>query len=264
MPSKATLGKGFLVAKFHTFDLLRKVAEKAGMAREDLASFRDSTATQLFNMMVDDVYLTLLDSSRISQELRLQVATALIFSWEHRSDLIANETALALEEVWRARTQIVPVFGTMGCRTEFVEFAQTMDAAWVRFVRSRLDDQYPEQNDVELSVEEFLFGVSYEQIQALRSTLEQKRLKSITRQDAYARLGETVNPNDDLNDFYMGYTIRRDNAAVRRRLNLPGPHHTLEYHYMTWMLGQIMEQHKLDLTKYDEYFLRQFGKPPES
>ncbi|MDR3311725.1 MAG: hypothetical protein LBS64_01135 [Spirochaetaceae bacterium] len=259
MPSKATLGKSFLVTKYHTFELLRQVAEKAGMPEEDMREFQNITAMLLFTLMVEDVYLTLLDSEKIAHVERLQIATALIFSWEHRSDLIANDTALALQSVWHARTQIVPVFGTMGCKAEFVVFSQTMDTDWIRFVRSRLDEHFPDHDDVELAVEEFLMGISYEQIRELRQILIGKKIPAISREEAYRLMGETAHADSDLNDFYMGYTIRRDNAAVRKRLNLPGPQNTLEYHYMAFTLSQVVERHHLDMTRYDEYFLTQFS-----
>ena len=40
----------------------------------------------------------------------------------------------------------------------------------------------------------------------------------------------------------MQYTVRRDNARVRKRLQIPGPHHTLEDHYMRFILERNKEK----------------------
>ena len=50
----------------------------------------------------------------------------------------------------------------------------------------------------------------------------------------------------DLRDFYMQYTVRRDNARTRKRLGIPGPKSTLEDHYMRFILEKNKEKQQND------------------
>jgi hypothetical protein len=61
LPTKAILGKGFLVAKFHAFAAITKVAVNSFFAEEEIRQLRQATLNIMFTLMAEDVYMSLLD-----------------------------------------------------------------------------------------------------------------------------------------------------------------------------------------------------------
>ncbi|MBO4404578.1 MAG: hypothetical protein J5780_04530 [Treponema sp.] len=245
MPSKATLGKGFLVTKIHTFYSLSKLAKTAAkMDEKAVKEYTDETNAMLFTLMAEDVYLNLLRNKNVSMELRRTIANALIILWEHRSDQTMDDIAPVLQTVWNARRKLAPAFGTMMGSSELIMINMEMDEQWLRFTRDTLSD--PEINQ---AMEEFLFGISYEQILRLKEIIKtEKDVKSISRDEVSIYLGERVKTDISLDyrDFYLLYTIRRDNARARQRLHLPGPKNTLEDYFILYAMEKSLEKQKKD------------------
>lgn len=249
MPTKAILGKGFLVAKFHLFMTLASISVKYEFPRHEIQEYKNTALTLMFTVMAEDVYISLLDNTDLSVDLRQQIANALIILWEHRSDQNVADMAPVLGTVWRARRKIAPVFGTMVGTSELLLLSMEMDNAWIDFISQKAG--VPE---IAMALEEFLFGLTYEDIQRVKNILKDKGIHAIGRQEVAALLGITPeNADEDTADprqLYLNYSIRRDNAKARVRMNLPGPHHTLEDHYMKFILEINKEK------QYNDVFAR--------
>jgi hypothetical protein len=236
LPARATLGKSFLIAKYHMFNQFIRVAKKCGMPEEDIQALKDLATTLIFTLMAEDVYLNLLDDLTTPEVVRRQVAMAVIIRWERRSDYIINENhKSALHAVWSARKNLVPVFGAMMGMSELALISFDLGDMWNKFINKKLSDP-----DIRLALEEFLMGLSFEQIHELRDILRERGMSAVNRDEIHALLHEKVNvsANIDLDDFYMVYTIRRDNARARKRLHHRGPHNTLEDYYMAFVFEQ--------------------------
>lgn len=244
LPSKATLGKGFLVVKYHTFASMVRLAENSGMDKGAVGDFRAATEITMFTLMMEDVYLNLIDDSAISLDIRRQIAFSLIILWEHRNDQNVTDAAPVLKAVWEARRNLAPAFGTMVGTSELLLISIQMDEDWNAFLKARLSDK-----DVSQAMEEFLFGLSFEQIQTLKNTLRERGISAIGRDEISSFLGQPIKTDitSDLRDFYMLYTVRRDNARVRKRLGVQGPHNTLEDHYMRFILEKNLEKQHNDI-----------------
>lgn len=244
MPSKAILGKGFLVAKIHTFFSMSKLAKNyAKMTDREVKEYSDETISMMFTLMAEDVYMNLIKDKNIALDIRREIANSLIILWEHRSDQTINDIAPVLQSVWTARRKLAPAFGTMMGTSELLMVTLQMDDQWNSFIRERLADP-----EVTQAMEEFLFGVSYEQILRLKGILRDQEVKSIGRDEVSAYLGERVKTdiNLDYRDFYLLYTVRRDNARARQRLHLQGPKNTLEDHFFKFIMEQNREKQKND------------------
>lgn len=243
LPTKAILGKGFLVAKFHAFVSISKTARIQHFNKKELEQLRTATLRVMFTIMAEDVYLSLLGDTSIPADIREQIATSLIILWEHRSDQTVADIAPVLEAVWTVRDKIVPAFGTMVGTSELLRLTIELDEQWTAFIKNKLED-----SDVSQSLEEFLFGLSFEQIGFLKNKIKEQKYLSISREDVYALLGEHI-PVDiefDPRNFYLRYTVRRDNARARSRMNLEGPHKTLEDHFVKFILEQNREKQHND------------------
>ncbi len=236
MPSKATLGKGFLVSKIHTFYSMSKLAKNnANMSESLVKEYTDETVSMMFTLMAEDVYMNLIHDSTLPMNLRRQLANSLIILWEHRTDQTMTDIAPVLQTVWQARRTLAPAFGTMMGTSELLLVSIQMDSDWREFLKQKLE--IPE---VSQAMEEFLFGLSHEQISRLRNILKNQGVKSIGRDEVSKYLGERVKTDVSLDyrDFYLLYTVRRDNARARKRFKMDGPKNTLEDFFIRFVLEQ--------------------------
>ena len=243
LPSKATLGKAFMVSKIHTFSSLAKIS--AGVEAPDsiTRALQQETVILMFSLMAEDVYLNLISDDTQPMEFRRSWATSLLLLWEHRNDQTVESVAPVLQTVWDARRKLAPAFGTMMGTSELIMMSMQMDEQWISFIKSKLEGL-----EVKQAMEEFLFGISYEQIETLKKILREKGIPAINRDEVSSFLGEHVKSDAglDYRDFYSMYTIRRDNARARSRMKLPGPHKTLEDYFIQYTTEMNTEKQRND------------------
>lgn len=243
LPSKVSLGKAFLVAKIHAF---ANMAQKASHIKELPAlskSLQNEVVSMMFSLMVEDVYMNLIKDTSQPLTFREEWALSLILLWEHRNDQTIVAVAPILQSVWTARRRLAPAFGTMMGTSELLLFSVQMDEQWTQFIKLKLGER-----GVTDAMEEFLFGLSYEQIHSLRTALKELHVSAIGRDEVSEFLGEHIKSDDrqDYRDFYNLYTVRRDNARARARMNLEGPHKTLEDHFICYVTEQNREKQQRD------------------
>ncbi len=249
LPSKATLGKGFLVAKLHTFSSLEKIAKRADLDPKFITLIHDETISMMFLLLAEDVYLNLIRDTSLSMESRRQLALALLLLWEHRADQNISDISPVLQSVWKARTRLAPAFGTMMGTSELIMISFQLDEQWSQFIKTKLGEQ-----GVNQAMEEFLFGISYEQITKLKSLLREKGIAAIGRDEVSSFLGTDVKTDvsEDYRDFFQQYSLRRDNARARKRLNIPGPHKTLEDYFISFVMDLNREKQEKDLHRHED------------
>ena len=193
----------------------------------------------MYSLLIEDVYLNLIRDTTQPMDFRREWALSLLLLWEHWNDQGSAQVAPVLEAVWMARRRLAPAFGTMMGTSELMQVSMQMDVQWVQFMKSRLSDP-----DVSQAMEEFLFGISHEQIMRLKEILKVQGVKNIGRDEVSSYLGERVKTDiaADYRDFYLLFTVRRDNARVRARLHFDGPKHTLEDHFIRFVIEQNAEK----------------------
>jgi hypothetical protein len=243
LPSKAILGKGFLVAKIHTFSSLSKQSKRINAPERLTQDLQNETIAMMFSLLAEDVYLNLIRDTSQPVDFRRQWALSLLLLWEYRNDQTIANVAPVLQSVWTARRKLAPAFGTMMGTSELLLISIQMDEQWIQFIKQKLGD-----SGVSQAMEEFLFGISYEQILQLRSILKTKGISAIGRDEVSKFLGEHVKTDAglDYRDFYSMYTVRRDNARARERMKLPGPHKTLEDYFIQFITELNKEKQNND------------------
>ena len=243
LPSKAMLGKSLLVAKMHTFSSFYQYTKHMKGYEEASKAFENETITCMFSLLIEDVYLNLIRDISQPIEFRRQWAMSLLLLWDYWNDHAGEDVAPVLQSVWSARRKLAPAFGTMMGTSELLLISMQMDDQWISFIKQKMGD-----SGVTQAMEEFLFGISYEQICELRKILKEKGIPAIGRDEVSKFLGVHVKADAglDYRDFYTLYTVRRDNARSRLRLNLPGPHKTLEDYFIQFVTIQNKEKQNND------------------
>lgn len=239
LPSKATLGKAFLVSKLHMFASLEKLARNTNLDEKFVKKLHEETVSMMFLLLAEDVYLNLIRDKSLDMDSRRQLAMSLLLLWEHRADQNISDISPVLQAVWKARARLAPAFGTMMGTSELMTITFSLDDEWSKFITTKLNDE-----DVKMAMEEFLFGIPYEQITRLKNILKEKGIAAIGRDEVSTYLGESVTTDVsmDYRDFFQQYSIRRDNARVRNRLKIPGPHKTLEDHFICFVMEMNNEK----------------------
>lgn len=243
LPSKATLGKGFLVAKIHTFSSLSKFAKAIKEPDDVCKYFQTETISMMFLLLAEDVYLNLIHDKTIPIDFKNELALSLLLLWEHRSDQNISDIAPTLLKIWTARRTLAPAFGTMMGTSELLMLSMQLDDQWTTFMKSKLGDK-----GVSQAMEEFLFGISHEQILQLKEILRTRGIPAIGRDEVAKFLGIHIKTDAglDYRDFYSMYTLRRDNARVRARMNLTGPHKTIEDYFIQYVMEINKEKQNND------------------
>ncbi|WP_039914751.1 hypothetical protein [Treponema phagedenis] len=228
MPTKAVLGKGFLVAKLHTFSAITKMAMNAYLEEKDIIELRQAILHIVFVLMAEDVYTALLDNQKLDTAIKKEVAESLTELWEHRLDDRAADFTPVLNKVWLARNKIAPNFGSMLGASELFLLSMELDELWEEFMIQKLPDP-----EVGQALEEFLFGISYEEINFIRKELKKNGVSAIGRDEVYRLIGKSAYMEaDDPKSFYASFIKRKTNADARLRLTIEGPKRTLEDYYI--------------------------------
>lgn len=224
LPTKTVLGKAYLVAKFHTFVAFTKVSTALKIEKSYIEALNRATFNVMFTIMAEDVYLSLLKDDNLNTDIKEEIAYALTNLWESRLDKNSFTFSSILTNIWEARTKIAPVFGTMLGTAEFFSFSGYVGSRWVHFISEKLKIK-----EVLWALEEFLFGISYEEITFIREKLKEENLEAISRDEAFKMLNKTSNfTSSDVRSFYASYSERRHNAEARKRLKVAGPIRILE------------------------------------
>ena len=232
IPTKVVAIKSFLVAKFHAFSLLSQLLT----GREDIqAQIQKIIFSVISTLMAEAVYFSFLDDPTFSHNTKTSLANDLIALWDSGVDLRGVRHLSALSSLWIARNAAPPIFGTMNGNTELLRITMDLDEDWRDFlIEESSDDQ------TRWALEEFLFGLSWEEIQQVRAQLSHFGINAISYDEirSYLDSGPSyslMNKNDPraLYDFFIE---RKDACNLRKKACVPGPKHTLEEIYLKYRI----------------------------
>jgi hypothetical protein len=227
--------RSFLVAKFHAFSLLSFLAASKKDFQTQLRTIIFSVVSTL---MAEAVYFSCLEDPGFSHNTKASLVNDLITLWDSGVDIRGVRHLSALTSLWIARDAAPPSFGTMNGSTELLRITIDMDEDWRDFLVEESSN-----DETRWALEEFLFGLSWEEIQNIRSRLVSHGINAIGYDELRSYLDSKpsysmVNQSDPraIYDFFIE---RRDACILRKRVSAPGPHHTLEEIYLKYRI--IME-----------------------
>jgi hypothetical protein len=233
IPARVVAVRSYLVAKYQAFSLLSILVQGEGGFTKAL---RQALLSVICILMVEEVYFTGLLDPDFSEEVKLILADDLVTLWDNGIDPRQVRHLPALESLWNARDSAPPCFGTMDGSSELMRITLDMDQDWQAFIAKQVAN-----NETRWALEEFLFGLSYEEIRSVRNRLSSFGIGAVNHDEisnyldhrpAYGII-ETSDPRN-IFDFYVD---RRDAAAFRRRLNAQGPKQTLEEIYLKYRIA---------------------------
>ncbi len=231
LPTKVAVGRSFITAKVHCFGYLRQICEKNRRLAPYASAVQQAWESALFSLLAEDVYHAVVSQGWLySPTLVRRAAQELLCLWEHRFDPTLTRYGTSLIDLWRARTQVVPVFGTMFGTIELMKLSSLLDDAWHSFLFVAADNREMLQ-----SVEEFIFGLSHEEIELLRERMLEEDISVVSRAELPLLLDQAPekehalgSESRDPRSLYSSF-LHRAKACRRRSISsVPGPHRTLE------------------------------------
>jgi hypothetical protein len=240
LPARASMVRTFLVQKSH---FLRDLVRSADALRErnpewdDLdRRLRAELADAIYTQLAEQLLMSLLADNEVHHGIKEQVAAQLVAVWEN-TEIDILDFCPWLESAWAARNRVRADLGSLMGASEYVKLMrEDCPEAFLDYFAA---DETPE--DARHGFEEFLFGVSWEELCALRAALGNRG--NASREWAEEVLHRTLDSEihtggiDPL-AIHRSFTRRHRAAETRRRANLPGPRHTAEAYMMMYMLRE--------------------------
>jgi hypothetical protein len=234
IPSKIAALRSYLIAKFHAFSLLSKLAGK----NKDLhLPARDISFSVVFTLMAEEVYFSCLEDPAFSSSTKNKLADDLILLWDSGTDQRSIRHLMALSSLWTARDSSPPIFGTMDGYMELLRISISMDTntEWEDFLKEESTN-----DETRWALEEFLFGLTYEEILQIRNRLKRYGVSAVNYNEVRTYLDSkpvysVVNENDP-RAIYDFFVERRDTCLLRKKVSAPGPLHTLEEIYLKYRI----------------------------
>lgn len=256
IPTRATMGRCFVITKINFFFFILKVImpDKANCAIAE--EIQKSYSKMIFSLMAEEAYESIIDNNLSDKKNAKVAAEELVHLWEYRMDRNLDEFSPPLMALWKERCGIVPILGTLRGTMEILRLSINLPAAWVEFLAENSNKE-----GVEEALEEFVFGLSYEDIKYLREKMKTLSLSAIDRQQAVEVLKNDCNYSasychsiffeGDAREIYNFFHQRLANAS-RRKLT-EGPKKTIEELFLIHLLekkkGNIVASVKNSFTK---------------
>ncbi len=236
VPTKATLGQAYLVAKINFFKAVGYALEPLHAPKELSLRLEIEIGQSVYSKLAEELFISILTDPQAPHPVKTGAARFLFRIWDERLMIEVDDFAPLLESVWRARSRVLPLLGTMlGTHEVFQLFREACDPRFIDYFGS-------ENIAIEqlLAFEEFLFGLSYEEIQKLRRHMQDNAASLMTLDQARDLLGRR-NPSWSAQHagaqaFYTSYKKRRVNAQYRSLTGAEGPKRTAEEYVMTALL----------------------------
>jgi hypothetical protein len=232
IPTKAVVGQAYLIAKINLLKAFGYQLDAAGAAAALRARVEHEIAQSIYSKLAEELFVSIVTDPIAATPVKTGAARFLFEIWEERLHIEVDDFAPLLESAWEARSKLLPVLGTMlGTHEVFRLFQEARDPRFLEYFGE--EDVAEEQL---LAFEEFLFGLSHEEIARVRAHMTEEGRSCMSLDAARTLLGDArpswTPPGNGAHALYTSYKKRRVNAAHRTLTGARGPKKTAEEYVM--------------------------------
>ncbi len=240
MPSRAVVGRAYVLAKLHFFRLLDKIVrhhaqdwqEKARVLL-DLERFVRQT---VLTVIAEDILTSIAADPQLHLDLRRKAVYVLADLWEHRTARSVKDFFPLLETTWEAKVRVRITYGALTGTTEVMDLLREgCDPAVIDyFTRDQISA------DERQALMELVFNATYEELETMRRYMKRHRMQVLGPEDVaqifnvpLSRLHQTIATPKDM---FFTFRERQVNAYHRALHDMPGPKKTAEEYLMIYFL----------------------------
>lgn len=232
IPTKAVLGQAFLIAKINFLKALGYAIRGASAPPGLWGRIEREVGQSIYTKLAEELFVSIVTDRSALPLVKTNAAKFLFRIWEERLLIEVDDFAPVLEAAWEARSKLLPVLGTMlGTHEVFTLFQEARDKRFLDY----FGEEHVDEEQL-LAFEEFLFGLSHEEIGRLRAHMVEKGRACITLEAARALLGGSsaswAAHENGAQALYTSYKKRRVNASHRALTKAAGPKKTAEEYVM--------------------------------
>jgi hypothetical protein len=236
IPTKAVIGQSYLIAKINFFKALIYALEPLDPPLELAVALPLDLGRAIYAKLAEELFLSIVTDAEAAPDVKVGAARYLARIWDDRLVMGVHGFAPLLESVWKARSKLLPVLGTMlGTYEIFQLFKEACDLRFLDYFGG--DDVGKEQL---VAFEEFLFGLSHEEISRVRQHMTDNAQSVMTLDGARELLGRTklswMPVSEGAQALYTSYKKRRVKAHYRALTGADGPKRTAEEYVMMALL----------------------------
>ncbi|NUN16465.1 MAG: hypothetical protein HUU55_22785 [Myxococcales bacterium] len=233
LPTKATVGRAFLVAKIQLFRSFILAMQRScdPYPTELVAEVRHELDQSVYTKLGEEVLIEMLYALEVPDPIKEHAARILIGIWDKPGLTEVTQFSPVLEAMWFARNKVHVQLGTLMGVYEMFRLAQGNAPEELMDFFGR-DGLSPSER---ASFEEFLFGLLFEELTRLRREMEERHLSAVDPKRAGEILGMDCTRFVQVTDsasMYESYRRRALACEYRRMASGPGPRRTAEEYLM--------------------------------
>jgi len=234
MPTKSLLGRCLEISRINLLYMvcyLVRPIDTDSAIKDEIFSY---IMNHMLSVMTEDVLLQILgDPTR--HDGKDLAAHVLARIWDTRLSVEAHSFSPELSNMWLIRRNLTPVFGTLLGTHEYISLYQTVGSVCRDYILRALD-----LPDEAAALEEFLFGLPFEELNIVKDYLLRSKTTCINRKDIARILGKDSiylsNKVENPLELYRFFNYRRKCAISRQHTRNQGPTCTFEEHFMRYLL----------------------------
>lgn len=234
VPVRVIFGQAYLVAKINFFKAIAYGLDSVGATEVLRERVEAELGQSIYTKLAEELFIAIVTDTRSERRVKVAAARSLFQVWQDRLEREIDDFAPVLESVWRSRNKVRPVIGTtLGTHEFFHLLKNCTDTQFLEYFENEVPIEQIQ------AFEEFLFGLSWEQLTELRTQMQENHASTISSDKAYETVGHPSSwaPQDGgPQSLYTSYKKRRVRAQYRALTNAPGPKKTAEEFVMTAFL----------------------------
>lgn len=234
VPVRVIFGQAYLVAKINFFKAVAYGLDSVGAPEPLRERVEAELGQSIYTKLAEELFIAIVTDTRSERRVKVAAARSLFQVWQDRLEREIDDFAPVLESVWRSRNKVRPVIGTtLGTHEFFHLLKNCTDTQFLEYFENEVPVEQVQ------AFEEFLFGLSWEQLTELRAQMQENNASTISSEKAYETVGHPSSwaPQDGgPQSLYTSYKKRRVRAQYRALTNSPGPKKTAEEFVMTAFL----------------------------
>lgn len=242
MPTRAAVGRSYLVAKFNFFRLLVRMCRHHMPEDQRRLELMDELGycvrESVTSIIAEDVLVSIAADDGQAMDLRRKAIYVLADLWERRTVRSVNDFFPLLYSVWDAKARVTVSYGTLAGTTELLSLMREgCDPAVIDYFTSEQISEEERQALIELT-----FNATYEELETMRRYMERNRMDVLGPNDVaqifnipLSKLHQTTATAEDM---FFTFRERQVNAYQRKIKALAGPKKTAEEYLMIYYLRQ--------------------------